>query len=58
MKPSLNPKWVKFKKYYVSGRAYRGLIGNAYSLSAFIQALFMNDSPLLSDEYKKILLTK
>jgi D-alanyl-D-alanine carboxypeptidase len=58
MKPSSNPKWVKFKKYYVSGRSYGGLIANAYSLSAFIQTLFMNDSPLLSDEHKKFLSTK
>jgi CubicO group peptidase (beta-lactamase class C family) len=55
---SSNNKWIRFKKYYVSGRAYGGLIANAYSLSAFISALFKPDSALLSPEYKKILLTK
>ncbi len=55
---SSNNKWIKFKKYYVSGRAYGGLIANAYSLSTFISALFKPNSVLLSDEYKKILLTK
>lgn len=58
MEPSSNNKWLKFKKYYVSGRAYGGIIANAYSLSAFMHTLLKNDSPLLSDEYKKILLTK
>jgi D-alanyl-D-alanine carboxypeptidase len=55
---SSNNKWVKFKKYYVSGRAYGGLIANAYSLTAFIEALFTHNSPLLSEPYKKILFTK
>ncbi|HTQ66470.1 MAG TPA: serine hydrolase domain-containing protein [Puia sp.] len=58
MEPSSNPKWIRFKKYYVSGRAYGGLIANAYSLTAFIQTLFKPDSVLISDKYKKILLTK
>ncbi|HEX5151157.1 MAG TPA: serine hydrolase domain-containing protein [Parafilimonas sp.] len=56
--PSYNNKWIRFKKYYVSGGAYGGLIANAYSLSAFISALFKPDSVLLSGEYKKILFTK
>jgi len=55
---SFNNKWIRFKKYYVSGRAYGGLIANAYSLSAFISALFKPNSVLLSNEYKSILLTK
>jgi CubicO group peptidase (beta-lactamase class C family) len=56
--PSSSDKWIRFKNYYVSGRAYGGLIANAYSLSVFIQTLFKTGSPLLSDYYKKILFTK
>jgi D-alanyl-D-alanine carboxypeptidase len=56
--PSSNRKWLKFKKYYVSGTAYGGLIANAYSLSKFIEVLFRPSSVLLPDSWKKILLTK
>jgi len=49
---------VKFNKYYVSGRAYGGIIANAYSLNKFIRELFKPNSVLLSDEWKKILFTK
>ena len=55
---SSNKKWIKFKKYYVSGRAYGGLIANAYSLSTFIAELFRENSVLLLSEYKKLLFTK
>jgi len=55
---SSNNRWIRFRKYYVSGRAYGGLIANAYSLSAFISALFKPNSVLLTGEYKKTLLTK
>ena len=55
---SSNPAWIKFNKYYVSGRAYGGIIANAYSLTKFIRELFKPHSILLSDEWKKILLTK
>jgi D-alanyl-D-alanine carboxypeptidase len=55
---SSNPAWVKFNKYYVSGRAYGGIIANAYSLNKFIRELFKPNSVLLSVEWKKILLTK
>ena len=55
---SSNPHWIKFNKYYVSGRAYGGLIANAYSLGTFMRTLFKPHSVLLSDEWKNILLTK
>jgi CubicO group peptidase (beta-lactamase class C family) len=55
---SSNPAWIKFNKYYVSGRAYGGLITNAYSLSKFIRELFREHSILLSADWKKILFTK
>jgi D-alanyl-D-alanine carboxypeptidase len=58
MERSSNKRWLKFKKYYVSGRAYGGLIANAYSLAAFMQTLFKSNSPLLSEDFKRILLTK
>ena len=56
--PASNKKWFKFRKYYVNGTAYGGLIANAYSLSAFIKTLFQPGSILLSDEFKRMLLTK
>ena len=55
---SSNPNWIKFNKYYISGRAYGGLIANAYSLNIFIRTLFKPHSILLSDEWKSKLLTK
>jgi D-alanyl-D-alanine carboxypeptidase len=58
MTRSSDPAWMKFNKYYVSGRAYGGLIANAWSLTHFIAALLKPDSVLLSDEWKKTLFTK
>lgn len=55
---SSNSAWVKFNKYYVSGRSYGGLIANAYSLTKFLWELFRPGSVLLSDEWKKILFEK
>jgi CubicO group peptidase (beta-lactamase class C family) len=55
---SSNPAWIRFNKYYVSGRAYGGLIANAYSLTKFLWALFRPDSILLSEEGKKTLFEK
>ncbi|MFI5153655.1 MAG: serine hydrolase domain-containing protein [Chitinophagales bacterium] len=56
--PSSNKRWLRFRKYYVNGTSYGGLIANAHSLSEFIQCLFKEGSVLLSDEYKRILLTR
>jgi D-alanyl-D-alanine carboxypeptidase len=55
---SSNPDWIRFNKYYVSGRAYGGLIANAYSLTKFLCTLFRSDSILLSKEWKKTLFEK
>jgi len=55
---SSNTAWIKFNKYYVSGRSYGGLIANAYSLTKFMQTLFAANSVLLSAEWKKKLFTK
>jgi CubicO group peptidase (beta-lactamase class C family) len=55
---SSNAAWIKFNKYYVSGRAYGGLIANAYSLTKFIRELFRANSVLLSAEWKKIMFTR
>ena len=55
---SANPAWIKFNKYYVNGRAYGGIIANAYSLTRFIYELSKSHSVLLSDAWKEILFTK
>lgn len=55
---SNNPAWIKFKKYYVNGTAYGGMIANAYSLTKFIYELSKPHSVLLSDTWKDILFTK
>jgi len=55
---SSNPGWVKFNKYYVSGRAYGGLIANAYALTKFLRELFRPGSPLLAEEWKEVLFEK
>jgi D-alanyl-D-alanine carboxypeptidase len=55
---SSDPAWIRFNKYYVSGRAYGGLIANAYSLTKFLCALFRPGSILLSEDWKKTLFEK
>ncbi len=55
---SSDSAWIKFNKYYVSGRSYGGLIANAYTLTKFLRELFRSGSILLSDEWKKILFEK
>lgn len=57
MESSVNQKWRKFKNYYVSGKAYGGLVANASSLAAFIDTLFKNGSVLLDDSTKEALFT-
>lgn len=58
MRPSVNKSWLKFNYYYISGKAYGGLISNANSLAAFINTMFENDSHLLNNELKEELFTK
>jgi D-alanyl-D-alanine carboxypeptidase len=55
---SSHPAWIKFKKYYVSGRAYGGMIASAWSLARFLSTLMKPRSVLLSDEWKNTLFTK
>jgi D-alanyl-D-alanine carboxypeptidase len=55
---SVHHAWIKFNKYYVSGRAYGGIIANAYSLTKFIYELSKPHSALLSDTWKDILFAK
>jgi D-alanyl-D-alanine carboxypeptidase len=55
---SSNSSWIKFNKYYVSGRSYGGLIANASSLTKFLTELFRPGSMLLTDEWKKKLFEK
>jgi CubicO group peptidase (beta-lactamase class C family) len=55
---SSDPAWIRFNKYYVSGRAYGGLIANAYSLTKFLCVLFRPDSKLLSEDWRKLLFEK
>lgn len=55
---SSDSSWIRFNKYYVSGRSYGGLIANAGSLTKFLSELFRPGSILLSDEWKKTLFQK
>ncbi|ULQ57683.1 beta-lactamase family protein [Flavihumibacter rivuli] len=55
MEPSGHPQWVKFKPYYVSGKAYGGLVANAKALVTFINTLMIPQSILLNDNMKNIL---
>ena len=55
---SNHPAWIKFNRYYVNGRAYGGIIANAYSLTKFIYELSKPHSVLLSDAWKDILFAK
>jgi len=51
-------KWKPFNKYYVNGAAYGGLIGKPSALVKYIQSLLTSKSPLLSDDYNKLLFTE
>lgn len=55
---SKNPAWIKFNKYYVNGKAYGGIIANAYSLTKFIYELSKPHSVLLSDAWKDVFFAK
>jgi CubicO group peptidase (beta-lactamase class C family) len=47
-----NADWISFNPYYLNGKSYGGLISNASSLTAYLQALIQADSPLLSKAMK------
>jgi len=51
-------KWKPFKKYYVNGAPYGGLIGTPDALAAYIRELLKPGCKLLGDDYKKLLFTE
>ncbi len=48
-------KWRSFKKFYVNGASYGGLIGTPAAFVAYLQELLKADSSLISDEYRQLL---
>lgn len=50
--------WKPFKKYYVNGAPYGGLIGTPNTFMKYIQELLKTNSKLISDEYKKLLFSE
>lgn len=55
MEPSSDKNWLRFRKYYINGSSYGGLIANTASMTKYIGQLFTTDSPLLSNDFKKIM---
>jgi len=51
-------KWKPFKKFYVNGSAYGGLIGNLNGFRKYIQELLKSNSRLISNKYKKMLFSE
>lgn len=49
-------KWRSFKKLYVNGASYGGLIGTPRAFMTYIQELLKTESNLISDEYKLMLI--
>lgn len=48
-------KWRPFKKYYVNGAPYGGLIGTPTAFVTYIQDLLKTDNSLISDEDRQLL---
>lgn len=48
-------KWRSFKKFYVNGASYGGLIGTPKAFVTYIQELLKTDSNLIADEYCQLL---
>jgi len=48
-------KWKPFKKYYVNGAPYGGLIGKPIGFLKYIQELLKSDCRIISGEYKDML---
>jgi len=53
-----NRKWLGLHPYGFNGKSYGGLISNARSLTQYLQTLLEDNSPLLNNESKNILLTE
>jgi hypothetical protein len=51
-------KWKPFKKVYINGISYGGLIANTYGMIKYARELLKSDSRLLSDEYRKKMFTE
>jgi D-alanyl-D-alanine carboxypeptidase len=51
-------KWQPFKNVYVNGASYGGLIGTAGAFVSYVQELLKPDSIIISETYKKMLLTE
>ena len=51
-----NQNWLAFRKFYLNGRAYGGLISNAKSLAAYVQAVL--NHKLLSPESTSMMFTE
>ncbi|GAB4219312.1 MAG: hypothetical protein Kow00102_02150 [Spirochaetota bacterium] len=50
--------WMSFKKFYVNGASYGGLIGTPLSFVRYIQVLLKSESRIISADYKKIMFTE
>jgi D-alanyl-D-alanine carboxypeptidase len=51
-------RWKPFRSFYVNGASYGGLIGTPDSFIKYIQELLSPNSKLITDGYKKILLSE
>lgn len=51
-------KWKPFKPFYINGKAYGGMIGSGPALVRYAQTLLKDNSPLINNEYKRILFTE
>ena len=51
-------KWKPFKTVYMNGTSYGGIIANTRGIVKYAQALLRDDSPLIPDEYKKMMFTE
>ena len=48
-------KWKSFKNFYVNGASYGGLIGTPIAFVTYVRGFLKEDSPILSEEFKKLL---
>jgi CubicO group peptidase (beta-lactamase class C family) len=50
--------WKPFNNFYIDGTPYGGMIGSAGGLVKYGQALLKPGSPIINDEFKRILFTE
>jgi CubicO group peptidase (beta-lactamase class C family) len=55
---SSDHNWLRFRKYYIDGSAYGGLISNVQSITTYMKKFFQPGSPLISNDWKKAMLTQ